>query len=123
MIVAISEDIMPKGDAQRAWFPDMLEDLKSYWSTDWSWRGFSVFCEAMTEKRQKIMEARGIKPARMYCKECGSQMVLLPISIRSALFAILQLVKKGRWRYYITLLSCLILRTSELSEVDSCKTT
>jgi hypothetical protein len=79
---------MPAGDAQRAWFPEMLEDLKAYWSTEWSWRGFSVFCEAMTEKRQKIMEARGIKPARMYCKECGSQMVLPPISIRSALFAL-----------------------------------
>ena len=79
---------MPAGDAQRAWFPEMLEDLKSYWSTDWSWRGFSVFCEAMTEKRQKIKEVRGIKPARMHCKECGGQMVLLPISIRSALFAL-----------------------------------
>ena len=88
MIVAISEDIMPAGDAQRAWFPEMLEDLKSYWSTDWSWKGFSVFCEAMTEKRQKIKEARGIKPLRVYCKGCGSQMTLPPISIRSALFAL-----------------------------------
>ncbi len=79
---------MPTGDAQRAWFPEMLEDLKSYWSTDWSWKGFSVFCEAMTEKRQKIKEACGIKPSRMHCEGCGSQMVLPPISIRSALFAL-----------------------------------
>jgi hypothetical protein len=79
---------MPAGDAQRAWFPEMLEDLKSYWLTDWSWKGFSVFCEAMTEKRQTIMEARGTKPARIHCKVCGSQMVLPPISIRSALFAL-----------------------------------
>jgi hypothetical protein len=79
---------MPAGDAQRAWFPEMLEDLKSFWSTDWSWGGILVFCEAMTEKRKKIMENRGIKPARMYCKVCGGQMVLPPISIRSALFAL-----------------------------------
>jgi hypothetical protein len=79
---------MTAGDAQRAWFPEMLEDLKSYWSTDWSWKGFSVFCEAMTEKRRKIKEALNIKPLQMYCKECGSQMVLPPISIRSALFAL-----------------------------------
>ncbi len=44
---------MPAGDAQRAWFPEMLEDLKSYWSTDWSWKGFSVFCEVMTEKKDQ----------------------------------------------------------------------
>jgi hypothetical protein len=80
--------MMPAGDAQRAWFPEMLEDLKSYWSTDWSWKGLAAFCEAMTEKRQQIKEDRGIRPPGMHCKECGSQMVLLPISIRSALFAL-----------------------------------
>ena len=79
---------MPAGDAQRAWFPEMLEDLTSYWSTDWSWKGLAVFCKAMTEKRQQIKVVRGIKPPGIHCKECGSQMVLPPISIRSALFAL-----------------------------------
>jgi hypothetical protein len=78
---------MPAGDAQRAWFPEMLEDLRSYWSTDWSWKGFAVFCEAMTEKRQTIKKAKGIGPAGT-CKKCGSKLTLAPISIRSALFAL-----------------------------------
>ena len=92
---------MPAGDAHRAWFPEMLEDLKSYWSSEWSWKGFSVFCEAMTEKRQAIKKARGIGPPGT-CKECGSKMELLPISIRSALFALrkIAVIDKDNFRKY-----------------------
>jgi hypothetical protein len=79
---------MPAGDAQRAWFPEMLEDLKSHWSSDMTWEELAVFCRDMTEKRHEIKEARGIKPPRVTCKECGGQMVLPPVSIRSALFAL-----------------------------------
>lgn len=42
----------------------------------------------MTEKRHSIREVRGIKPARMSCKKCGGQVVLAPVSIRFALFAL-----------------------------------
>lgn len=93
---------MASGDAQRAWFPEMLEDLKSYWKTDWSWKGFAVFCEAMTEKREQIKESRGIKPLRQRCKQCGGRMVLPPISIRSALFAVqkLGLIDKDQFKKY-----------------------
>ena len=45
---------MPAGDAQRAWFPEMLEDLKSHWSSDMTWEELAVFCRDMTEKRQRI---------------------------------------------------------------------
>ena len=81
---------MPAGDAQRAWFPEMLEDLKSHWSSDMTWEELAAFCHEMTEKRQRIKEARNIRPPRMTCKKCGiqSQMVLPPVSIRSALFAL-----------------------------------
>ena len=79
---------MPAGDAQRAWFPEMLEDLKSHWSSNMTWEELTVFCRDMTEKRQKIKEARNIRPPRMTCKKCGGRMVLPPVSIRSALFAL-----------------------------------
>jgi hypothetical protein len=65
----------------------MLDELRSSWSRDMTWDDISVFCQLMTEERQKIKEARGIKPARMNCK-CGGRMVLAPISIRSLLFAL-----------------------------------
>jgi hypothetical protein len=79
---------MPAGDAQRAWFPEMLEDLKSHWSSAMTWEELAVFCHDMTEKRQSIKEARKIGPPSMSCKKCGGRMVLPPISIRSALFAL-----------------------------------
>lgn len=66
----------------------MLEDLKSRWSRDMTWEELSVFCHEMTEKRRAIKEARGIKSPRMICRDCGGIMVLPPISIRSALFAL-----------------------------------
>ncbi|MGO8745931.1 MAG: hypothetical protein ACLQNE_08065 [Thermoguttaceae bacterium] len=79
---------MPTGDAQRAWFPEMLDDLKSHWSSEMTWEQLAVFCRDMTKKRQKIQEARNIRPPHMTCKECGGELVLPPISIRSALFAL-----------------------------------
>ena len=79
---------MPAGDAQRAWFPEMLEDLESRWSNEMTWEELAVFCRDMTEKRQKIKEARNIRPLRMNCNECGGQMEVPPVSIRSALFAL-----------------------------------
>lgn len=79
---------MPAGDTQRAWFPEMLEDLKSHFSSDMSWEELAAFCRDMTEKRHRIREARNIKPARRTCGECGGNMVLPPVSIRSALFAL-----------------------------------
>lgn len=79
---------MASGDAQRAWFPEMLEDLRSQWSSDMSWDEIAAFCRCMTEKRQTIRESRGIKPPRRSCRKCGGRMGLPPISIRSALFAL-----------------------------------
>ena len=66
----------------------MLEDLKSHWSSDRTWEGLAAFCHDMTEKRQRIKEARNIRPPRMTCKKCGGRLVLPSVSIRSALFAL-----------------------------------
>jgi len=66
----------------------MLADLKSHWSSDMTWEELAIFCRHMTEKRQKIQEARNIRPPRTTCKECGGRIVLPPVSIRSALFAL-----------------------------------
>ena len=79
---------MPAGDAQRAWFPEMLEELKSHWASDKSWDNLANFCRYIAEERDKIRTIRGIKPPRSSCNKCGGKMVLPPISIRSALFAL-----------------------------------
>jgi hypothetical protein len=82
---------MASGDAQRAWFPEMLDDLENRWSSKMTWDDLAVFCRSMTEKRKRIRDARGIQAPRVRCGKCGGTMVLPPISIRSALFSLRKL--------------------------------
>ncbi|MFZ3253132.1 MAG: hypothetical protein WA133_02475 [Syntrophales bacterium] len=80
---------MASGDVQRAWFPEMLADLKQRWlSHEMTWDELVIFCREMTEKRQMIKEAQNINTSWGSCKTCGGKLALGPISIRSALFAL-----------------------------------
>ena len=83
---------MPSGDAQRVWFPEMLEELKTTWSSSISWDELADFCERMTEMRKRIREERGIQSPKMRCNQCGGNLLPMAdasgISIRSALFAL-----------------------------------
>ncbi|MCP5069864.1 MAG: hypothetical protein GY946_25130 [bacterium] len=81
---------MPAGDAQRVWFPEMLEKLKRSWSKTMSWEELADFCARMTEKRKQIREERGIQPPKTRCPKCGkvSRSDISGVSIRSALFAL-----------------------------------
>ena len=81
---------MAAGDAQRVWFPEMLEDLRAAWSTAMGWDDLARFCQRMTAKRRAIREARGIQPPRTRCPQCGavSRSDISGVSVRSALFAL-----------------------------------
>ena len=83
---------MPSGDAQRVWFPEMLEELKTSWSESMSWDELAGFCARMTEMRKQIREERGIQSPKMRCNQCGGALRPLSdvsgISIRSTLFAL-----------------------------------
>lgn len=81
---------MPAGDAQRIWFPEMLDELKRTWSRAIAWEELADFCHRMTEKRRGIRQMRGISPPRMRCPKCGqaSRSDISGVSIRSALFAL-----------------------------------
>jgi hypothetical protein len=78
-------------DARKAWCPEMLDELKKYWTSKISWEEFIKFARHITEERTKIRNEKGIKSIRMQCKECGSNMTLPPISVRSCLFALRKL--------------------------------
>lgn len=84
---------MPSGDAQRVWFPEMIEELKTAWSSSMTWGELADFCERMTEKRRAIREARGILPPRTRCPRCGavSRSDIRGVSVRSALFALMKI--------------------------------
>lgn len=84
---------MPAGDAQRAWFPEMLSELRDFWETRPDWSDVIKFCERMTTVRAAIREQRGIRDPMMTCRSCGKKhsMTLSPVSPRSLLFALLKI--------------------------------
>ena len=84
---------MPSGDAQRAWFPEMLAELEEFWTPEVSWDALIVFCSRMTAFRAEIRKAKGIRSPMMYCPSCKEKHpAKLPnISPRSALFALQKL--------------------------------
>ena len=84
---------MPSGDAQRAWFPEMLAELEAFWTPDVSWDALIAFCTRMTAVRSEIRTTRGIRSPMMYCPSCKQRhrSRLPDISPRSALFALQKL--------------------------------
>lgn len=81
---------MAAGDAQRAWFPEMIESLKSQWASTMTWLECSQFCEEMTHVRENIRNERNIKPTLFFCKQCQEYHYssMPPLSIRSLLFTL-----------------------------------
>ncbi len=81
---------MPAGDAQRAWFPEMLDELTSFWVDSPDWNAVIEFCERMTKFRSDIRSQRGIIGPMMTCRSCGKthSMNIPEISPRSLLFAL-----------------------------------
>lgn len=93
---------MPAGDAQRAWFAEMLEELEQFWDPEIPWSVMISFCARMTEFRTELKQAKGIKPLRFDCSGCGGKhtMSIPPISLRSALFALknLNLINEAEFK-------------------------
>lgn len=81
---------MPAGDAQKAWFPEMLSELKITWVSQMSWEECADLCHKMTHFRESIWKNRDIKPAKKWCTNCQEyhDSHPAPISIRSLLFAL-----------------------------------
>jgi len=84
---------MPAGDAQRAWFPEMTDALQKLWTPEMSWEECASLCKSMTSMRAEIKTKKHIRGPRMRCKKCNqmSEMILLPIGIRSLLYALRKL--------------------------------
>ena len=81
---------VPAGDAQRVWFPEMLEVLTAAWSPTTSWDELVDLCGRLTDLRTDLRRSRGILAPLMKCPKCGSvsRGDIKGVSIRSALFAL-----------------------------------
>ena len=81
---------MPAGDAQRAWFPEMIERLRELWRPDLTWDEVIALLPRFEEQRLRIKEEHNIRTAVFTCKTCGAhgQSQVMPVSVRSLLFAL-----------------------------------
>ncbi len=79
---------MPRGEARRVWYPEMVEILRTAWQRGISWSELADLCKELTVLRDKIKRANGEMPATSKRCACGGTLVQAPISIRSALFAL-----------------------------------
>jgi hypothetical protein len=81
---------MAAGDAQRVWYPEMLAELKQYWSAGIPWDEVIAFCERMTVMRKELAMSKDIKPPMITCHKCGTRAraAYPTISVRSLIFAL-----------------------------------
>ena len=96
---------MPAGDSKRVWYPEMLTELKQFWSPGMPWNDVIAFCGRMTKMRKELAVEKGIKPPVVKCPKCGdSARADYPrISVRSLIFAL----NKAR-----------VISDDELKEID-----
>jgi len=120
---------MPAGDAQRVWFPEMLDRLGQI-DFEWDdWASVVEFCSEITKFRTGMRQAKGITDPILKCPKCGGRAVLFNgISIRSYLFALRkrELISEGElkrldsdWSQYRK--ACGLDKfgqTNELNQVD-----
>ena len=81
---------MPSGDAQRTWFPEMIDMLHDDWSNALSWEEIVQLRDRLDETLQRIRTARKLLPAMVYCRACGKRHRSAPprVSVRALLLAL-----------------------------------
>ena len=62
---------MPSGDAQRQWFPEMIEILRQQWKPELSWDELTRLTAYLDAKLQQIRKDHNIIPPMWTCSKCG----------------------------------------------------
>ena len=66
-----NNSFMAAGDAQRVWFPEMIERLRSQWRQGISYDSLIGLCDDLDAMLQRIRSDRHIRPPVFRCPECG----------------------------------------------------
>ena len=64
---------MPSGDAQRQWFPEMIEMLRQQWHPGLSLAGLALLAARLDSMLQQIRKDRNIIPPMFTCPKCGER--------------------------------------------------
>ena len=62
---------MAAGDAQRVWFPEMIEALRSEWHHGMSFEATVELRDELDAMLQRIRSERHIRPPVFKCPQCG----------------------------------------------------
>ena len=81
---------MPSGDAQRTWFPEMVDVLRCDWERSMSMVKLIELRHRLDAMLQSIRSERGILPAVMTCPSCGSKGHAAPprVSVRAVILSL-----------------------------------
>jgi hypothetical protein len=81
---------MPAGDAQRTWFPDMIEMLRAEWTSSMSVPDLIDLCAHLDDTLQHIRTSRNILPPMMWCPHCRKRRRAAPpkVSVRATILAL-----------------------------------
>jgi len=85
---------MPAGDAQRTWFPEIVDTLKREWDPRMSCTTLIALRDRLNDMLQAIRRERNILPPMMQCSNCGTKNRSAPpqVSVRAMILAL------GRFR-------------------------
>jgi hypothetical protein len=81
---------MASGDAQRTWFPEMIETLGQAWSPSLSETEWIALRDHLDTILQMIRSERNIQPAMMWCPNCQARHRSAPpkVSVRAMILAL-----------------------------------
>ena len=80
---------MPPGDAQRQWFPEMIEMLRQQWNPELSWAELALLTARLNTTLQRIRKERNIRPPMFNCPACGTheRSIFPGISVNATILA------------------------------------
>lgn len=62
---------MAPGDAQRVWFPQMIETLRSQWRAELPWEALVALRDELDGMLARIRVEAQVRPAVQRCRACG----------------------------------------------------
>jgi len=83
---------MAAGDAQRVWFPEMIEVLREEWRPEMPFEALVALRDRLDAMLHQIRAERHIRPPVLRCPECGkmAEAAEAHVSVRAMILSLLR---------------------------------
>lgn len=83
---------MSQGDAQRVWFPEMIDELRAQWRPDLSFEALITLRDHLDAMLQQIRHDRKIHSATVRCPHCRRMTEAAPpqVTVRAMILSLLR---------------------------------